>query len=120
MVRREIARTRVELGETAAALAAKTDVKGRVSRAAAEKTAQVKHAIGEKAADVKEKAAEVKNAATEKAAEVKSTATEKTAEIKQVTADNTVVARRSLPLPLIGAAALALAGIVLVRRGRRS
>ena len=108
-VKKEIAHTRAELGETAAALAAKTDVKARVSKAAAVKTAQVKQAVTEKAADVRQ-------AATEKAAEVKQVAAEK---VDHASTERALVTARSLPVPLIAAAALAVAGIVVLRRGRR-
>jgi uncharacterized protein DUF3618 len=146
-VRAEIAQTRGELGETAAALAAKTDVKARVTKAAAAKTAEVKQAAAEKTAEVKhavaEKTAQVKQAAAETTAHVAQAAAEKTAEVKQATALAALVAteagsdaadnvrhqftdgepaevvRRPVPLALLGAAALGVAVIVAVLLRRR-
>jgi hypothetical protein len=145
-VRAEIAQTRGELGETEAALAAKTDVKARVTKAAAAKTAEVKHVVADKTAEVKHvvagKAAQVKQAAAETTAHVTQAAAEKTAEVKQATALAAVVAteagtdaaenvrhqftdgdpaevvRRPVPLALLGAAALGVAVIVVVMRRR--
>ena len=135
-VRAEIAQTRGELGETAAALAAKTDVKARVTKAAAEKTAEVKQAAAHKTA-------EVKHVVADKTAEVKHVVAEKTAQMKQATAlaaivateaggdaaenvrhqftdgDPAEVVRRPVPLALLGAAALGVAVIVVVLLRRR-
>jgi|SRR5215211_1453850 len=58
-LRREIAQTREELGETAAALASKTDVKAR----AKEKVEDLKAAAAEKTESIKDAAAEKKDAA---------------------------------------------------------
>jgi Protein of unknown function (DUF3618) len=65
-LRQDIEQTRTDLGDTVAALAAKTDVKAR----AKEKVDEIKHATAEKAESVKQAAAEktesLKQAAAEK------------------------------------------------------
>jgi ribosome-binding protein aMBF1 (putative translation factor) len=69
-VREEIERTRVELGETVAQLAAKADVKAQAHRAVDNARATVR----DKAQEVKEKAKDVKSTAGAKKEELATTA----------------------------------------------
>jgi hypothetical protein len=92
-LREEIAQTRADLGETAAALAAKADVKGRVTSAA------------------KEKAEAVRQRATAEAVVTQE-------QLKQ--GDVAGIARRPVPMVAVAALAAAVVGVVLlIRRARR-
>jgi hypothetical protein len=104
-LREEIAQTRADLGETAAALAAKADVKARAKDAAASAKADV-------TARAKEAAATAKHRAAHEVALTQQ-------QLKD--GDVAAVARRPAPMALLaavaaGAAALA---IILIRRARR-
>jgi transposase-like protein len=103
-VRLEIEQTRAELGDTVAALAEKTDVKG-----------QARHAVDEAKQNVAGKAAEVKETVTAKKEEFVSTA-------REATPDSAIDARqkvggtlRSNPVPVAALAAFA-AGVLVGRR----
>ncbi|WIM99864.1 DUF3618 domain-containing protein [Actinoplanes oblitus] len=137
-LRSEIEQTRAELGETVEALAAKTDVKGRAQRrvreeveTAKERVAQAASTAGDKLAEVKstagDKLAEAKTTAGDKLAVAKTTAGDKLAEAKSTAGDkladvsNRPRVRRALPpVDLAVAGALAVAGTILVVRGRRA
>jgi hypothetical protein len=100
----EIARTRADLGETAAALAAKADVKTRVKESAAAKADQLK------------------GTAAAKADLLKTRVTDEVVTTKRQLQDGDVaaVARRPVPLTTLAVVAAAAAAVVLViRRSRR-
>jgi hypothetical protein len=136
-VRAEIAETRTELSQTAAALAAKTDVKAQVKQAAAKKTAQVRQTTAERTAQVKQAAHTATEKAVEKTAEAKQATAETTAKVTQAAGDQVAVAadtvrhqftdgdatevvRRPVPIAVIAAAALGIAAIItsVIRRRR--
>jgi alanyl-tRNA synthetase len=132
-VEERIEQTRAELGETAAALAAKADVKARVKDSAAEKKEQVKERAAETTAQVKERAAEttaqVKERAAETTALLKERAADATTQVKlgvdearhQFTdGDAAMVARRPIPRATLAVAVLAIAATVaaIIRRRR--
>jgi hypothetical protein len=103
-VRREIEQTRIELGDTVAALAEKADVKG-----------QAKQAAGEVKANVTDKASEIKETVAEKKDEFVSSA-------RGATPDSAIDARRRVvgllrgnPVPVAALGALAL-GVLIGRR----
>lgn len=111
-LREEIAQTRAELGETAAALAAKADVKARTKDAAADARARAAQA----ATDARARAAQA-------AAEAKDRAAQELALTQQQLKNRDVasVARRPAPMIVLVAAASGIAAlaIVLIRRARR-
>jgi len=111
-LREEIEQTRAELGETAAALAAKTDVKARTKDAAADARARAAQA----ATDARARAAQA-------AAEAKDRAAQELALTQQQLKNRDVasVARRPVPMIVLAAAAsgIAVLAIVLIRRARR-
>ena len=100
-LREEIAQTRAELGETAAALAAKADVKARTKDAAADARAR----------------------AAQAAAEAKDRAAQELALTQQQLKNRDVasVARRPAPMIVLAAAVSGIAAlaIILIRRARR-
>ena len=143
-LRAEIAQTRADLGETAAALAAKADVKQRVKDSAAEtkqkaaaKVDETKQKAAAKVDETKQKAAakvdEVTHKAAAKVDEVSQTvaakagsAAVKAGELRERVADEAVATRRDLqqgdvaavarrPLPLTAVATIAAAiGVVVL------
>jgi hypothetical protein len=100
-LRAEIEQTRADLGETVQALAAKTDVKARAKGAAADAAGRAKDKLG----DARHIAADRLAPAREQAFVLK----------KRAAQDPAV--RQSLPL--VGAAALAVTGAILVMRSRK-
>jgi hypothetical protein len=132
-LRAEIAQTRNDLGETAAALAAKADVPARVKQSAADKG----HQVAAKATAIREqattkaaelsggaavKAGEIREQAAVKAGELKGKVTDEVTTTKQQLQDGDVagVARRPLPIAaLAGIAAAATATVMIIRRARR-
>ncbi|GAA4605369.1 dsDNA-specific endonuclease/ATPase MutS2 [Actinoplanes octamycinicus] len=144
-LRAEIEQTRADLGETVEALAAKTDVKGRAQRriradveaakervvqatsAATDKVAQATSAASDKVTQAtsaaSDKVAQATSTATDKVTQATSTASDKVAGAKQQLAEasNHPRVRRALPAAdLAIAGALAIAGTILVVRGRRA
>jgi hypothetical protein len=143
-LRAEIAQTRTDLGETAAALAAKADVPARVKQSAADKG----HQVAAKATEIRDqataKAGEIGGQAAEKAGELSGQAAVKAGEIREQAAlkaaelrgkvtdevsttkvqlqngDVAAVARRPVPIAaLAGIAAVAVATVLIIRRARR-
>ena len=148
-LRAEIAKTRADLGETAAALAAKADVKQRVKDSATEtkqkaaaKVDETKQKAAAKVDEVTQKAAakvdEVTQKASAKVDEVSQTvaakagsAAVKAGELRERVADEAVATRRDLqqgdvaavarrPLPLTAVATIAAAVGVVVLVIRRA
>jgi hypothetical protein len=140
-LRAEIARTRSELGDTAAALAAKADVKARVKESAADtkqravakvgatkqkaavKADEVQTAVVAKAADLGNKAAEVGQTAAVKAGELRDKVASEAVTTKEQLQNGEVaaVARRPIPATVFAAAAVAIIGtvVLIIRRSRR-
>jgi cobalamin biosynthesis Mg chelatase CobN len=132
-LRAEIARTRSDLGDTAAALAAKTDVKARAKESAA-RTADRAKASAARTADraktsashtadrAKTSASHTADRATEKAGELRERAADEVATTRRQLDDGDVagIARRPAPIIVIGAVAAAVAALaaVLIRRAR--
>jgi chromosome segregation ATPase len=113
-LRQEIAQTREELGDTAAALASKTDVKAR----AKDKVEDLKQTAAEKAESIKDATAEKKDAA------FSSTSTGETATNPGLSAKASSVATQAKTKaqenPALVATAMAfLGGFLLGRRGPR-
>jgi hypothetical protein len=132
-LRAEIAQTRTDLGDTAAAPAAKADVPGRIKQSAADKGHQVAakaSVLGDQAAT---KAGEISGQAAVKAGEIRETAAVKAAELRDKVTDEVTttklqlqdgdvaaVARRPVPIAaLAGIAAVAAATVMIIRRARR-
>jgi mannitol-specific phosphotransferase system IIBC component len=128
-LRAEIAQTRADLGETAAALAAKADVKQRVKDSAAE----TKQKAAAKVDEVTQKAAAKVDEVSQSVAAKAGSAAVKAGELRERVADEAVatkrdiqqgdvaaVARRPLPLTAVATIAAAVGVVVLIiRRARR-
>jgi hypothetical protein len=110
LVRGEIEQTRAELGDTVAALSAKTDVKG-----------QAKHAVAEAKETVTDKVSDVKGTVTDKKDEFVTSAQEATPEsVSDAGQRGAAFAREnSVPLSVL-AAVLASFGLGLVIGRRRT
>jgi fatty acid-binding protein DegV len=105
-LRAEIRLTREEVGETAEALAAKTDVKRRAKEAAEDAKDRAKEAVGDVKDRAKEAAGDVKDRAKEAAVDVKERAMHAAGRTKEA------VRERPIPpllIALLGAAAIAIA-----------
>lgn len=80
-LRAEIEQTRAELGETAAALAAKMDVPGRIKQATTEKTGQIADTVAEKsgklADTVAEKSGQIADTVAERSGQIAATVADK-------------------------------------------
>ena len=113
-VEERIEQTRAELGETAAALAAKADVKARVKDSAAEKKEQVKERAAETTAQVKERAAETTALLKERAADATTQVKLGVDEAKHqfTDGDAATVVRRPIPRATLAVAVLAIAATV--------
>jgi len=111
-LRAEIEQTRADLGETVEALAAKTDVKARAKEAAADATERAKEAATEAAGKARDKLDDVRHIATDRLAPAR----EQAFVLKKRAAQDPAV-RQSLPL--VGAAALAVTGAILVATSRK-
>ena len=128
-LRAEIAKTRADLGETAAALAAKADVKQRVKDSATEtkqkaaaKVDEVTHKASAKVDEVSQTVAAKAGSAAVKAGELRERVADEAVATKRdlQQGDVAAVARRPLPLTAVATAAAAVAVVVLViRRARR-
>jgi Protein of unknown function (DUF3618) len=111
-LRAEIARTRADLGDTVAALVAKTNLKART-----------KDAVTAAADQTKDKVRTVRKQATQLASEVGeraragSTAIQESVDERDIAA---VVARRPLPLAAVAAGAVLIAVAIYLLRRRRS
>jgi hypothetical protein len=109
-LRAEIQVTREELGETAEALMAKADVKGRTKEAAAD----AKHRAVEKVTVAKDRAVEKATVAKDRAVEKATGAKDRAVEAASGAKERAVGAVRERPIPplvvaAIGAAAIAIA-----------
>jgi hypothetical protein len=111
-LRAEIRQTRADLGETVQALAAKTDVKAR----AKDQVEQTKLRVKAQASEAADRVREVAATATGKvrAATAQAGDTDPQAVVAEVRARTGQV-----PLSLVFAGVMALAGIILIVRGRR-
>lgn len=117
-LRAEIAQTRVELGETVQALAAKADVKAR----AKEQVENTKQRVKAQAAEAGQKARDAAQAATVKVRAAADTAGEKArTTVAQVQESDAADQVRRQPVPLVAilAGVAAVVGVILVVRGRR-
>ncbi|MGQ5263742.1 DUF3618 domain-containing protein [Micromonospora sp. ZYX-F-536] len=101
-LREEIRRTRVELGETMEALAAKADVKARLKESAG----QAKERVREQAAQT---VARVRGQAVRRAEDARAQAHEK----------SELVRRNPVPWAAIAAGAVATVVVLMIVRGRR-
>ncbi len=110
-VREEIERTRVEMGETVAELAAKADVKAQAQRAVDSAGSTVKG----KATEVKDKAQDVKRRAGVKKDELATTAREATPPSAEVARQQLISQAQQHRLAIIAMVAFG-AGIVLGKR----
>jgi cobalamin biosynthesis Mg chelatase CobN len=119
----DIERTREELGETAAALAAKADVKARMK----DKAGQVRQQAKAKASDTADKVATAAAGTADKVATAASDATAQATDAAartgaQIADTDVVQAVRRRPIPVVGvalAAAVVVAAVVAIRRARR-
>jgi hypothetical protein len=115
-LRAEIKQTRADLGETVQALAARADVKAR----AKEQVEQTKQRLLDQAAITGER---LRAVAGQAAANVKESAGQAAANVREsavVSGDATVRVRRNeIPVALIVAGLAAVAGVILIMRGRR-
>jgi hypothetical protein len=132
-LRAEIAQTRTELGETAAALAAKADVPARVKQSAADKGHQVAAKASVLREQVAAKAGELGDQAAEKAGALSGQAAVKAGELREKVADEVQttqqqlqngdvagVAKRPAPIAVLaGVAVAAAATVTIIRRARR-
>jgi hypothetical protein len=115
-LRAEIQQTRADLGETVQALAAKADVKAR----AKDQVEQTKLRVKAQAADAAGRVRDVAATATGKVRAATAQATDQISDTdpREVAAE--VRARTGqVPLTLVFAGVMALAGIILIVRGRR-
>lgn len=111
-LRTEIEQTRAELGDTAAALVAKADVKARARQSATRRTAAVKAKAVDVGATAGEKAGKAVQQVADAAGQVR----------ERVTAvDVPAAVRKPAPLAGIAVAAVALitGAVLLIRRSRR-
>ncbi|PYC68476.1 hypothetical protein C7C45_18625 [Micromonospora arborensis] len=112
-LREEIRRTRVELGETMEALAAKADVKARLKESAG----QAKERMREQAAQT---VARVRGQAVRGAGMARAQAYEKGGLVRAQAHDRGEVLRRNpLPWAAIAAGAVATVVVLMIVRGRR-
>jgi hypothetical protein len=110
-LRAEIARTRADLGDTVAALVAKTNLKART-----------KDAVTAAADQTKDKVRTVRKQATELASEVGERARAGSSAIRESVDERDIaaVAHRPLPLAAIAAGAVLIAVAIYLLRRRRS
>ncbi|MFI5937194.1 DUF3618 domain-containing protein [Actinoplanes sp. NPDC051494] len=128
-LREDIKQTRAELGETVQALAAKADVKARAKEQVEVTKAKAKAQV----LDATEKVREVATSAAATASSAAATASGKVRAATSVAGDKVrdsgtldiaqdardQVRRNPIPFTAIVAAGLALAGVILIVRGRR-
>jgi ElaB/YqjD/DUF883 family membrane-anchored ribosome-binding protein len=113
-LRREIEQTREDLGDTAAALAAKTDVKAR----AKDKAQDLKQSAAAKAESLKQSAAEKTESVTSDAAADGSSSNSSIAAKACAAARQGATTARENPVPT-AAGAMFVVGFLLGRRGAR-
>ncbi|MCO1599634.1 DUF3618 domain-containing protein [Micromonospora sp. RHAY321] len=112
-LREEIRRTRVELGETMEALAAKADVKARLKESAG----QAKERVREQAAQT---VARVRGQAAARAGAARAQAQEKGELVRaQAHEKGELVRRNPVPWAAIAAGAVATVVVLMIVRGRR-
>ncbi|BCL16847.1 hypothetical protein GCM10017556_45860 [Micromonospora sagamiensis] len=130
-LREEIRRTRVELGETVEALAAKVDVKARLREQAEQAKVRVREQAGQAKDRVREQAGQAKVRVREQAGQVRSQAALTVAKVRgqatqtagtaraQAQGTGTMVRRDPVPWAVVAAGALATVVVLLIVRGRR-
>ncbi|MET8312248.1 DUF3618 domain-containing protein [Micromonospora sp. NPDC005173] len=112
-LREEIRRTRVELGETMEALAAKADVKARLKESAE----QARERLREQAAQT---VARVRGQAVRRAEDARAQAHEKGERVRaQAHEKGELVRRNPVPWAAIAAGAVATVVVLMIVRGRR-
>ncbi|WP_433363259.1 DUF3618 domain-containing protein [Actinoplanes sp. CA-142083] len=114
-LRAEIEQTRADLGETVEALAAKTDIKSRAKEAASDATERAKVAASDAAGRAKEAATDAVGKAREKLDESRHIATDRLAPAVREKAQAPGLGRTAL----VGAAAMAVTGVILVATSRK-
>ena len=110
-IRREIEHTREELGDTVAALAAKTDVKAQAQQGVEEAKQSVRDKVDEVKATAQEKVAGARSAAQENAPESAQQAGQQAAQVAAQARDQAAQVVNENPIP--AAAGALVAGLLL-------
>jgi len=110
-IRREIEHTREELGDTVAALAAKTDVKAQAQQGVEEARQSVRDKVDEVKATAQEKVAGARSAAQENAPESAQQAGQQAAQVAAQARDQAAQVVNENPIP--AAAGALVAGLLL-------
>ncbi|SIN42907.1 DUF3618 domain-containing protein [Micromonospora cremea] len=123
-LREEIRRTRVELGETMEALAAKADVKARLKESAGQARERVREQAAQTVARVRGQAAQnvarVRGQAARRAEVARTQAHEKGGLVRaQAHEKGELVRRNPVPWAAIAAGAVATVVVLMIVRGRR-
>jgi len=128
-LREEIKQTRADLGETVQALAAKADVKARAKEQVELTKQKAKMQVNDATGKVREVAAAAVGAASEKVRSARAQAGDKVAlagdkvkdsgALEKAQEARTQVRRNPIPFAAVLVAGVALAGIILIVRGRR-
>jgi hypothetical protein len=114
-LRAEIQQTRVELGETVQALAAKADVKARAKESVEQTKARVKAQVAEATGKVTDAAKNATHTATAKVRSLQAEATD-----SETVADAAEGVRRNqTPIVAVLIGVMAAVGVILIVRGRR-
>ncbi|WP_416905288.1 DUF3618 domain-containing protein [Micromonospora echinospora] len=118
-LREEIRRTRIELGETVEALAAKVDVKARLRESAEQARERMREQAGQAKERVREQAGQVRSQAALTMARVRGQAAQTAGTARaQAQGTGTMVRRDPVPWAVVAAGALATVMVLLIVRGR--